>query len=227
MIGKCKECGHEAGIRNLMEGYCKSCTPEGLASAKLVYAGFWRRFGAYWVDALLFLPFIGLSLWGGEQSRLFQLYWLLPGLIIGLWFHVYLVKRYGGTPGKLLLKIRITKLGGEAVGYKEAMLRYSVLFCITLLMSVALIPLTLEMTDAMYFSMGWQERSIYMAEQAPAWFNFSTIAMNVWIWSEFIVMLTNKRRRALHDFIAGTVVIYSHQPNKSSQQDASEAVAAV
>ncbi|WP_255590049.1 hypothetical protein [Marinicella meishanensis] len=31
--------------------------------------------------------------------------------------------------------------------------------------------------------------------------------MMVWYWSELLVMLTNERRRALHDFIAGTVVI--------------------
>ena len=29
----------------------------------------------------------------------------------------------------------------------------------------------------------------------------------LWTWSELIVMLFNQRRRALHDFIAGTVVI--------------------
>jgi uncharacterized RDD family membrane protein YckC len=33
------------------------------------------------------------------------------------------------------------------------------------------------------------------------------VVLQVWIWIELIVMLTNRRRRALHDFIAGTVVI--------------------
>ena len=33
------------------------------------------------------------------------------------------------------------------------------------------------------------------------------IAFNIWIWSEFFVLLLNKRRRAIHDFIAETVVI--------------------
>jgi uncharacterized RDD family membrane protein YckC len=28
----------------------------------------------------------------------------------------------------------------------------------------------------------------------------------IWVWSEVVVMLFNKRRRALHDFIAGTIV---------------------
>jgi uncharacterized RDD family membrane protein YckC len=28
-----------------------------------------------------------------------------------------------------------------------------------------------------------------------------------WLWSELVVLLLNAKRRALHDFIAGTVVI--------------------
>lgn len=189
------------------------------------YAGFWRRFGAYWLDFVIFIPIIAISMWGNEQSRLFQLYWLIPGLLIGLWFHVYLVKRYGGTPGKIILKIKITKTTGEDVGYKESILRYSVLFIISLVMSFVLLSATLGMTDAQYFSMGWQERTAYMMEQASPWYSYANIAMNAWIWSEFVVMLTNKKRRALHDFIAGTVVIRESVPNKSSQQDDSEAAA--
>ena len=75
------------------------------------YAGFWRRFGAHWFDVVILIPLISIVMWGGEQSRLFQLYYLVPGLLFGLFFHVYLVKRYGGTPGKLLLKISNVRLG--------------------------------------------------------------------------------------------------------------------
>ncbi|WP_233080718.1 RDD family protein [Rheinheimera soli] len=84
------------------------------------YAGFWRRFGAFWLDALFMVPVMALTVWGNEQARLFQLYWLLPGLAFGLWFNLYLVKKYGGTPGKLLLDIKITKIDGSDLGYKEA-----------------------------------------------------------------------------------------------------------
>ena len=32
---------------------------------------------------------------------------------------------------------------------------------------------------------------------------------NAWVWSEFIVLLCDPRRRALHDFLADTVVVRS------------------
>lgn len=177
------------------------------------YAGFWRRFGAYWLDFFALLPLVALSMWGNGQSRLFNLYYFLPGALIGLLFHVYLVKRYGGTPGKLILKIKISKLDGNNVGYKEAMLRYSVLFVLSTAMSIALIIATMGMTDAEYFSMGWMERTQQMVKQAPSWYQIVNITINIWIWGEFITMLTNKKRRAVHDFMAGTVVIRSKMPN--------------
>lgn len=184
----------------------------------LRYAGFWRRFGAFWLDFLVFLPVIGLSVWLGEMSRMASLYATVPGLLIGLWFHVYLVKRYGGTPGKLMLKIRITRTDGSQVGYREALLRYSVLFVFSSLQSIALIIATLSMSDMEYSSLTFDVRSAKLVEIAPSWYQPIYILMNIWIWSEFIVMLTNKRRRAIHDFMAGTVVIRVAQPG--SQQDA-------
>jgi len=179
------------------------------------YAGFWKRFGAYWLDFIIFLPFTALSLWGNEYLRLFQLYWFVPSLIIIIWFNVYLVQKYGGTPGKLLLKIKVVKVDGSDIGYKEAILRYSVDFVLILVLSAALDPIVLGMTDAEYFSMDWKTRSIYIVSKAPHWYNFVQIAMTVWGWSEFLVMLTNKKRRALHDFIAGTVVIRKQFSNES------------
>lgn len=180
-----------------------------LSSGALRYAGFWRRFGAYWVDLLIFLPLTGLVLWMGEKSRLFQLYYFVPGLLIGLFFHVYLVKRYGGTPGKILLNMRIVRLDGTSVRYREALIRYSVLFVLMVLTSVASVAGTLSMSDTEYLSLGFQARSLRLAQLAPQWFMPVNILLNIWIWSEFVVMLTNKRRRALHDFMAGTVVIHT------------------
>jgi uncharacterized RDD family membrane protein YckC len=171
------------------------------------YAGFWHRFGAFWLDTLIMLPIMGLTFWGHEQARLFQLYWLLPGLAFGVWFHLYLVAKYGGTPGKLLLNIKVVKLDGSNVGYKEASLRYSVLFTLSFLMSVLLIPPLFDMTDQQYFSMDFLTRSAYLVEQTSGLYEPINIVMQIWIWGEFLVMLTNKKRRALHDFMAGTVVI--------------------
>lgn len=187
-------------------------TPPDSPNNALHYAGFWRRFGAYWLDFLIFLPAIGLSFWLGEKSRMVNIWNHVPWLIFGLWFHVYLVKRYGGTPGKLMLGIRVTRLDGSPVGFRESLIRHSVIFVLSALQSVGLVIATFSMSDSEYLSLSFQARSLRLIEIAPSWYQPITMLMNIWIWSEFVIMLTNKRRRALHDFMAGTVVIHSAQP---------------
>jgi uncharacterized RDD family membrane protein YckC len=178
-------------------------------TGELVYAGFWRRFGAYWIDAAIFLPLTGISYLLSEKTRLFFAYWFIPGLLIGLFFHVYLVKRFGGTPGKLLLKTRIALTDGTPVSTKAAFLRYSVLFILSILSSWAVLSGALAMTDEHYFSLGYIAKMEAVVSRAPAWYSIVNICLQIWVWSEFLSMLFNKRRRAIHDYMAGTVVVRS------------------
>jgi uncharacterized RDD family membrane protein YckC len=190
-------------------GSASSPAPETYPPGILQYAGFWRRFGAFWIDALILLPLSGVAYFFGEMTRMFYVYWLVPGLLIGLWFHVHLVARYGGTPGKLLLKTRIAMVDGAPVTVKAAVLRYAVLFVLSVFSSVALTMSSLAMTDAQYFSLGYFARSQRLVETAPSWYVGVNVLLQVWIWGEFVTMLFNKKRRAVHDFIAGTVVVRS------------------
>ena len=63
--------------------------------------------------------------------------------------------------------------------------------------------------------------------RVPNWYQSVNIIASIWIWSEFIIMLTNKKRRALHDFMAGTVVIRSRMPNIGVDSDAASPAAQV
>jgi uncharacterized RDD family membrane protein YckC len=173
----------------------------------IVYASFWQRFLAHLVDKIIFLPFAGIVYLIGEKTRLVYLYWFIPGLIIGLLFHVYLVKRFGGTPGKLLLKSRIAMVDGSPVTTQASIIRYSVSFILTAATELAILIATLSMSDADYFSMGYMKRAAQIVSLAPSWYSTTTMLLSVWIWSEFITMLFNKKRRAVHDFMAGTIVI--------------------
>jgi uncharacterized RDD family membrane protein YckC len=180
-----------------------------MTEEKTNYASFSQRLGAYLLDFLFILPLAVLFVWGGNQSRFFSAYYLVPGIVFGFWYHVYLVRRYGGTPGKLALKIKITKVQGGPVGYREAFLRYVVLFVLATISQVALLQATLGMSDSDYFVLDWRERGLQIYALAPHWLSPLTLLTNAWIWSEFIVMLTNEKRRAIHDFMAGTIVVRS------------------
>jgi uncharacterized RDD family membrane protein YckC len=173
----------------------------------LQYAGFWRRFGAYWIDVMVLLPLAGIAYVLGQQSRMLYFGWMVGGVFIGLWFHVYLVARYGGTPGKLLLRMRIAMLSGATVTPRAAALRYTVLFVLTTLSSIALAIALSRMSDQEYFSLRYGQRSLRLIALAPAWYGVLAIVIQIWIWGEFIVMMCNRKRRAVDDFIGGTVVL--------------------
>ncbi len=187
-----------------------------IKEVNMVYAGFSKRFGAFWIDFIIFVPLIFFVMWGNEQWRLFELFYFAPGMVFGVYFSVYLVKRYGGTPGKLLLNIKIVKLDGSNVGYKESVIRYSVIFLLSVVSSIVDFPVLLEMSDSKYFSMGLNARWDYRISHQSQFSKYLTILTQIWIYSEFIVLLLNKKKRALHDYMAGTVVVekYSLPINK-------------
>jgi uncharacterized RDD family membrane protein YckC len=173
----------------------------------LQYGGFWVRFAAFWLDALILFPLTGLGFWGAQQYRLYPIYSFIPDTLIGLFYSVYLVRRFGGTPGKLIMGLRIRKVTGGPIGYREALLRCAPEFILGILMSIAVLPSLFQLTDAEYHALSFIERSQRLIQLAPGWYRPVQLLLQIWIWSEFIVMLTNAKRRALHDFIAGTVVV--------------------
>jgi len=187
----------------------------------LCYAGFWPRLGALLLDGLILLPLLVLTLLGAAHYRLFHLYYLVPGTLFGLFYGVYLVRRFGGTPGKLIAHVRILKVNGDPIGYREAVLRYFPEFVFGFLMSIALVCALSHVSDVEYRALSFHERGKRIHDLYPSWRKPLWIAQNIWVWGELIVLLTNRKRRALHDFIAGTVVVRT-TPDGSLQPSAAE-----
>ena len=177
-------------------------------SDSLRYAGFWPRLASMLLDCLIMLPLIALVSWGKSHYRLFDIYYFIPGILFELFYSVYLVKRFGGKPGKLITGIRIRKLNGEPVAYREAILRYFPDFLFGLLLDISSLVALFHMSDVEYFSLSKIARYDRIIELAPSWYQTMKLLSQVWFCSELIVLLTNKKRRAVHDFIAGTVVVH-------------------
>jgi uncharacterized RDD family membrane protein YckC len=181
---------------------------DSISADQLRYAGFWRRLGAFGIDFLISaLPLLPINIWGGARFKYFPLYALGPIAIWSLFYNVYLVRRFGGTPGKLAMRTEIRNLDGSTVGYGAALLRFLPEFLLWLLVAIALAMPLFEITDPGFQSLGFLERSRLLQQLAPPWYGTVEVFEQVWVCSEFIVMLTNRKRRALHDFIAGTVVV--------------------
>jgi hypothetical protein len=87
-------------------------------------------------------------------------------------------------------------------------------FLLSTLMSIALVISVLHMSDTEYHAISSMERAKRIVDLAPPWYTPLQTVQNVWVWGELIVLLTNRKRQALHDFIAGTVVVRT-SPNQT------------
>lgn len=171
------------------------------------YATFWQRFGAAWIDFFVLLPLIVLQEWLDSQSRTAAIVLIVPMAALYLGYAIYGHGKFGQTIGKHVVRIRVMTTAGERIGWREAWARSSVDLVLTVLACIASFVALTAIADADYYGVGWVKRSEHLSALMPFWFRWVVIATHVWTWSEVVVMLFNKRRRALHDFIAGTVVI--------------------
>jgi uncharacterized RDD family membrane protein YckC len=84
-------------------------------------AGFWRRFGASFIDALVVdvVTYVLALLLGNTGAGL--------GILIGIGYFTYFHGSTGQTPGDAALSIRVVEAdGGGSIGYGRAFVRWLV-----------------------------------------------------------------------------------------------------
>lgn len=173
-----------------------------------VYAGFGKRFFAGFVDLLVFVPFMFLFHFiDGISITAAMIGTVLSGLLYSAYsigFHY----KFGATLGKMAAGIKVTKPNGDNIGLQHAFLRSSVdLLFAAVSLYIQLLVLS-QVDPAIYLNAGLMEKGQHMIQFYPAWHDMLNIVATTWVLSEFVVLLFNERKRALHDFIAGTVVVH-------------------
>jgi uncharacterized RDD family membrane protein YckC len=179
-------------------------------SFPLRYAGFWARFGAALVDALVLAPVTIISSWILSYSREAAIGLVLPLGAVGPAYTVILHARYGQTVGKMAARIGVVRISGAPIGWREALLRSSVEIVFGTIASLSGLVARIQLPEADW-TQGWMEKFKLIQTLEPSWGDWAAYAVTVWIWSEVVTMLFNRKRRALHDFIAGTIVVRGYR----------------
>jgi len=166
------------------------------------YKTFWRRFWAGMADAVIFLPliFISRAVWSHSETLPVSLLicFHIFHSVLGQAYQILLHGIYGQTIGKMLFRVKVIDASEEApITLTQAFRRNVVPVIFMIIGLFTQVPAILR------------ARNPFDPGEHPfgplTWIMVSFSA--IWFWSEFITMLTNKRRRAVHDFIAGSVVI--------------------
>lgn len=152
---------------------CKSGVAREMAGARPVgamrYAGFWIRFVAVFLDGLILaIPIVAILFAMGffsmDSMERAQSNNPMPNLVsMGLYmlYATFFIGKFGATPGKMAVKIKVIRPDGSPVGYGRAFGRY-----------------------------------------------FANILSGIICYIGYIMAGVDKEKRALHDRICDTRVIY-------------------
>lgn len=169
---------------------------------KVKYRTFWKRFCAGFIDGLVLLPISLLSNWiwshhGGIPNILLALFYLITSVMYYA-YNIYFLGKYGQTLGKMALKVKVLDISEQKqVTYLQALKRDIVPLAVTVL----LLPYELYQIIVGRF---------YLLHPGTVPDKTSMILGLVfmgWFLLEVITMMFSLKRRALHDFIAGSVVV--------------------
>ncbi len=186
------------------------------------FATFWQRFLAMWIDLLVFVPLIVLYQFIEPVSKVAAVVFAIVHGCLGQAYVICGHRRFGMTVGKWVMRIRVVRVTGEPLRWREAWLRSAFDVCFMIVGGVAMVVTFSAIADSQYYGVGWRARSANLEATQPAWAALTSWVGLVWFHSEVVTMLFNERRRALHDFVAGTVVV--SEPRRGAAEQAVEPV---
>lgn len=152
----CSECGMEFSEDELIRLgdhlVCATCKPffvqklrEGVTvGGEMVYAGFWIRLGAKFIDGIILgIAGFALGFLGILTARNVLTHTILRSIAslgLSIAYSTYFVGKFSATPGKMACGLRVVRPDGEKVSYARAFGRFfgelvsSVILCIGYLM---------------------------------------------------------------------------------------------
>lgn len=171
------------------------------ALARLKYDTFLLRLVAALIDGLVFLPLALADRFVLQNLQLLELplflLWLFLTSFAYVGYEIVMHGRYGQTLGKMVMGVRVISLDEAPLSMKQAAMRSLVPLC---LVGLAFLLSLWALFDPVGFLLSRGMRV------AAALLRLANIG---WFLLEVITMLVNRKRRALHDFIAGSVVVWS------------------
>ena len=184
------------------------------------YSTFGPRFWTGSIDVCVLMPITLLTagLMALDVPRALAAFLIILQSLAWLIYTVYMHGRYGQTVGKMVTKVRVVgSRTEEAISWRQACIREGIPMILSMGCLVyeiyAVLTGRLKPSDV--------EAGNEMTANGPYLLLVSLPLL--WFLAEVLTMLTNQKRRALHDLIAGTVVIRTNTKTIELGQDSDPA----
>ncbi|TAD92114.1 MAG: RDD family protein [Bacteroidetes bacterium] len=162
-----------------------------------------KRIWASIVDGIVFMPFLLIDrfLISPTESEYFVVGWQMLSVIIPLLYSIVAHYKYGQTIGKWVAGVQVVDISeSHKINLKQAIVRASFYLAIKLAAVCYYLFLVVTNGDKAYFFEGFNDLA-------------GTLIM-VWFLLNLVTMYSNKKSRAIHDFLAQSVVIASPQAKR-------------
>jgi uncharacterized RDD family membrane protein YckC len=180
------------------------------------YKTFSPRVVAAFLDGLIIvipLSLINYWIWSNVQniSSAVLLVWFVVSSFTYVTYSVLMHGFFGQTLGKMNVKVKVLDISENKLSMWQALLRDSVPIIIVTLMVFLEAPYVL------------QKIKPYEQEGSRTTFMVLSDINFIWFIAEVVTMLMNNKRRAIHDFIAKSVVVKyadsrDYQPSKKEMK---------
>lgn len=158
------------------------------------YQTFFLRFVALLIDSFIMLPLFVFDQWFREAEfpHLFFYFWIPLSSLVFPIYSITMNAKFGQTLGKMWVKVKVVDVLEKPISLHQAILRDTP----QLIFNTAAIVIGI-------IALPYDENA---AEMMYAFGIFNVVA-GIWGMADIMVFLLNDRRRALHDLIAGTIVV--------------------
>lgn len=202
---RCSYCGHEAADASSECSVCGKDEFELVGSPTLPtepvlkqtrYNTFRQRFFAGWIDGFILWPLTLLDrfLLVPERGFVICIVWAVISYSTVWLYSVVLHAKYGKTVGKHLMGVKVLDCSEDRLPtFGQALMRD--------------IGYALLNTFALCYDIVFLVRGSQPGPGSAVVVMILSSAGMLWFLLEVITMMTNDKRRAFHDFIAGTVVV--------------------
>lgn len=169
---------------------------------RVIYGGFWERFGALILDGLILLPLTILNYFNTSLWKSVPL--LITVGIISLVYKPLLEFLYSATPGKKALSLMVVNRNYDKINLREALLR-NIFGIIGGLGGVIIGLYTLD--NNLYagrIQAGADMTEVMNGAMKTGLYGLSIGLIYI---ADAICLIANNKKQSLHDLIAGTYVI--------------------
>lgn len=170
---------------------------------ELIYAGFWIRALASFLDGLIMIPLGIFSFFAILYFKSIPLYILI--LIISACYKPFCEYKFGATIGKMVIDLKVVNKDFQRISQEQALIRATP-FLINSIMSILFILLI----DASILDdiNGFFEFSAMIESSEYNWLN----SLGSWpMFLSCIVVAFDSRKQGLHDKLAKTFCVYENK----------------